>query len=81
MAAFTADRPAKRATNLSIDAELLDQARQLGLNVSQVCEASLREHVRQELTRRWKTDHADFIAAYNDVVAAEGLPLDAWRSF
>lgn len=25
--------------------------------------------------------HADFIAAYNQSVNDEGLPLDAWRSF
>ena len=24
---------------------------------------------------------ADFVAAYNEIIEAEGLPLQAWRSF
>jgi hypothetical protein len=31
--------------------------------------------------RRWQQDNADFIAAYNQTVTDEGLPLDSWRSF
>jgi hypothetical protein len=31
--------------------------------------------------RRWREEYADFIAAYNEELAAEGLPLDEWRTF
>jgi antitoxin CcdA len=41
----------------------------------------LREVVAQEQQRRWRSEHADFIAAYNTTVEQEGLPLDTWRSF
>ena len=41
----------------------------------------LREVVRREQERKWREDHADFIAAYNATIEAEGLPLDEWRSF
>jgi len=37
--------------------------------------------VRHEQERKWREDHADFLAAYNAVVEAEGLPLDEWKSF
>ncbi|MGZ8193553.1 MAG: type II toxin-antitoxin system CcdA family antitoxin [Methylobacter sp.] len=43
--------------------------------------AVLRELVRNERERRWQQDNADFIAAYNQTVTDEGLPLDSWRSF
>jgi len=33
------------------------------------------------LQRRWKVDHADFIAMYNATVNKEGLPLEQWRGF
>ena len=73
--------PAKRATNLSLSADVLDAARSLQINVSQVCDNYLRELVRREQARRWREEHADFIAAYNATIEAEGLPLDEWRTF
>lgn len=73
--------PGKRATNLSLSTDVLDSAKQLDINISQVCDAYLREVVRREQDRRWREEHADFVVAYNAVVEAEGLPLDEWRSF
>jgi antitoxin CcdA len=35
----------------------------------------------RERERRWREEHADFIAVYNRTVEAEGLPLAEWRSF
>ena len=72
---------AKRATNLSLSAEVLDAAKRLQINVSQVCDTHLREVVRSEQESRWREEHADFVAAYNAIIETEGLPLDAWRSF
>jgi antitoxin CcdA len=37
--------------------------------------------VLREQERKWRETHADFIAAYNATLEAEGLPLDEWRSF
>nr|WP_231570791.1 type II toxin-antitoxin system CcdA family antitoxin [Thauera sp. SWB20] len=71
----------KRAINLSLSSDVLDAAKQLDINISQVCDTYLREVVRREQERKWREDHADFIAAYNATVEAEGLPLEAWRSF
>ena len=71
----------KRATNLSLSSDVLDAAKQLAINISQVCDSHLREVVRREQERQWREDHADFIAAYNATIESEGLPLDEWRSF
>jgi antitoxin CcdA len=37
--------------------------------------------VQREQERQWRENHADFITAYNSTIAAEGLPLDEWKSF
>jgi len=71
----------KRATNLSLSTDVLEAAKDLEINISQVCDNYLREVVRREQERKWREDHADFIAAYNATIEAEGLPLDEWRSF
>lgn len=71
----------KRAVNLSLSADVLDEARRLGFNLSQMCDAHLREQVRREHERRWRAEHATFFSAYNTLVEAEGLPLQDWQGF
>lgn len=73
--------PGKRAINLSLSSDVLDAARQLNINISQTCDNHLREIVRCEQERKWREDHAEFIAAYNATIETEGLPLDEWKSF
>ena len=74
-------QPLKRATNVTLSADVLDAAKALELNISQVCDNHLRHVVTQEQERRWRSEHADFIVAYNATIEAEGLPLDQWRTF
>jgi len=71
----------KKATNITLSSDVLTEAKALGINISQSCDQFLRELVRNERERHWQQDNADFIAAYNQTVADEGLPLDSWRSF
>ena len=73
--------PGKRATNLSLSIDVLEAAKELNINISQACDNYLRDLVRREQERKWREDHTDFIAAYNAIVEAEGLPLDEWRTF
>ena len=74
-------QPLKRATNVTLSADVLDAAKALNLNISQVCDDHLRKMVTQEQERRWRSEHADFIVAYNATIEPEGLPLDQWRTF
>lgn len=71
----------KKATNITLSLEVYNDAKTLGINLSQTCEQLLREAIRIEKERRWGQEHAEFIAAYNQTVEAEGLPLQPWRSF
>lgn len=72
---------AKRPTNLSLSSDVLDEARRLEINISEVCDAHLRELILHAHQRKWREDHAEFVAAYNATIASEGLPLDEWKSF
>lgn len=71
----------KKATNLSINSDLLRQAKELHINLSQTVEDYLANLVREAKQQRWLAENADFIAAYNKRIEAEGLPLEQYRTF
>jgi antitoxin CcdA len=71
----------KKATNITLSVDVLNEAKALGINISQTCDQYLRELVKIERERRWQQDNAEFIAAYNQTVEQEGLPLEQWQSF
>ena len=71
------DRPAKkRAVNLFVDVELLEEARRLRINISETLERRLRTIVKAEQERRWLEENREAIEAYNRRVAEYGLLSD-----
>ena len=73
--------PLRKATNITLSADVLADAKAFGINISQACDGFLRERVKQERERQWLSHHAEFIAEYNKTLEKEGLPLDQYRSF
>jgi antitoxin CcdA len=73
--------PAKKATNLSIRADLLAEARALNINLSQAFETHLAELVRTKKRERWLEENREAIAAYNRRVEEQGVFSDGWRTF
>jgi len=71
----------KKATNLSINSDLLRQAKEFNINLSQTLEQSLSKIVREAKQQQWQAENVDFISAYNKRIEAEGLPLEQYRSF
>ncbi len=71
----------KKATNLSINSDLLRQAKELNINLSQQVEGYLSELVRKTKEQQWREENADAIAAYNERVEQDGLPLEQYRTF
>jgi antitoxin CcdA len=63
----------KRAVNLFVDADLLDEARRLRINLSETLEARLRSIVRAELEKRWLEENRDAIASINSFIEQHGL--------
>jgi len=74
------DRP-RRATNVSLDPRLIEEARALDVNVSRACEQGLIEQIAEARAARWLADNADALAASNAYVEAQGLPLASVRLF
>lgn len=79
--AAKAPRQRKKATNLSIDGDLIDQARRLKLNLSQVLEAGLVDAVRRHERAQWLEKNRAALDAYNDYVEKHGVFSDGLRSF
>jgi antitoxin CcdA len=73
--------PAKRATNVSIRGDLLDAAREAGLNLSATLERALAEELATVRRARWREENREAIAAYNDYVDKHGTFSDGVRSF
>jgi antitoxin CcdA len=66
----------KRAVNLFVDVELLDEARRMNINLSESLEQRLRGLIRAEQERRWLEENREAIAQYNRRVAEHGLLSD-----
>lgn len=71
----------KRATNLTVDPALLDEARALNINLSATFEASLREAVRKRKAAEWLEENRDALQSSNEWVEKNGLPLAQYRRF
>ena len=71
----------KKAVNLSIDAALLREARERGINLSATLEQALSDALRQQRRERWLAENRPGIAAYNEQVDAHGAFADTLRSF
>lgn len=66
---------------LTLDAEVAEIARALGLDISRLAEAAIVETVRTERNRLWRMENQVAIDAYAAEVTEEGLPLAQFRSF
>ncbi len=67
--------------NLTLNAEVAEMARALGLNMSRLAEAAIVEAAKAERNRLWRAQNQTALAAYADEVARDGLPLTPFRSF
>lgn len=72
---------AKQAINLSINSDLLRQAEELKINVSQAAEERLAELIRIERERHLREELAKSIKAYNAFVDKHGFFSDGRRLF
>jgi len=77
----TAARRRKKAANLSVDEQLLQRARRLKLNLSQVLEAGLAEAIRRQEREDWLKKNRAALEAYNEHVEKHGVFGDGLRSF
>ncbi|MFZ5442024.1 MAG: type II toxin-antitoxin system CcdA family antitoxin [Myxococcota bacterium] len=63
----------RRATNLSLDQNLVAEARALDLNLSRIVEERLREVVREERARRWLEENKEGFDAFARFIEKNGI--------
>lgn len=69
----------RRPANVSLDPRLVEEARELGVNLSRACERGLVAVLAEERARRWREENAEAIASSNAYVEEKGLPLAEFR--
>lgn len=73
--------PPRRSMNLSLNAELVAEAKALDLNVSRAAEEGIAAAVREEKTKQWKDENREAIESWNEWVRENGLPFAEYRGF
>jgi len=74
-------QPSKRAANVSVRTDLLEAAREAGLNLSATLESALERELAEAKAKKWRENNREAIAAYNDYVEKHGAFSDGVRSF
>jgi antitoxin CcdA len=72
---------AKKATNLSIRADLLAEARAHKINLSATLESALSEILRASRQAAWRDENREAITAYERHLERDGLFADRVRLF
>lgn len=70
-----------RPTNLTLTASLVDEARELGVNISLAAACGLEQAVARRRAERWLEDNASGLDSYNAYLEKNGLPLEKSRLF
>lgn len=73
--------PSRRSTNLSLDGDMLSEARDLKINLSRAAEDGIRAAVASAKAERWKAENKAALESSNAYVERNGLPLDTYRQF
>lgn len=71
----------RKPTNVSLDRALVEEAKAMGINLSQACERGIADQLAKVRTERWLAENKAAIDAANDYVEQHGLPLARFRQF
>jgi len=71
----------KKPTNLSVNSDLLAEAKHLNINLSATMEKALIEEVRQQKAAQWRQENRRSIDSCNELVETKGMFSDAYRTF
>ena len=71
----------KKPTNLTLNSDLLRQARDLGINLSAAMEETLEVLVRRRKSETWLRENRESIEAYNEYFENHPVFSEGLRSF
>ena len=77
----TDSRGPTKATNISLNAALVEEAKSLGVNISVAAASGLEQAVSRKRAERWAEENREALESYNEYVDARGLPLADHRLF
>lgn len=77
------DKPStqRKPINLSLDTEIIEEAKALGINISRSAETGIAQAIVDEKSRLWLLENADALKSSNEYVKRNGLPLAKYRVF
>lgn len=79
-ALYNASAP-KKATNLSVNSDLLAKTRALNINLSATLEKALKEELAKHEAAQWAEENRAAIKSYNEFVEQHGCFGDEFREF
>lgn len=71
----------KKNTNLSINSDLLQKAKDNNINLSSSLEKVLEDELRVKEIEKWQNSNKDAINSYNKRIEEHGLFNESFRSF
>jgi len=71
----------RRATNVSLPAELIDEAKRLDINISKACEQGLEQQVSKSRAEQWLAENREALDSWNAWVEEHGMPYAEYRQF
>ena len=70
----------KKPTNVTVNADLLAQAKEMKINISATLEYALTNALREKKTKLWKKENSAAIASYNETIDEFGLFSEGIRT-
>ena len=72
----------RRSTRVTLNVDLIDEARSLDIDLSSAAEAGIARAVAGKKAQiEFAEDYAEVVKSSNEYVAKHGLPLRKYRSF
>ena len=71
----------KKNTNLSINSDLLQKAKDNNINLSSTLEKTLEDKLRDKEIQKWQETNKDAIESYNQAIEKRGLFGNNFRRF
>jgi antitoxin CcdA len=73
--------PSRKSVNLSIDVDLLSEAKALKVNVSRAADKGLADAISRRKAELWLEENRRAIEENNRYFAQHGLPFSEYRGF
>lgn len=71
----------RKSTNVTLAVALVDEAKALGVNLSQAAEAGVAQAVARKRAEVWLAENREALESSNAFVEKHGLPLARYRNF